>query len=228
MNEWSVEQSAGPAGAFHFRDLTDVVEPTVWIHRVERPALVLGSSQRDDIIDRGIASDLGVEVSSRRSGGGLVLVEPSQSCWIDVLIPPTHQQWSDDVNLAFHWVGDTWRQALGSLGVPDLTVHVGELHNADAGRFLCFAGLGPGEVVQKVGDASNKVVGLSQRRQRSIARFQGLFVNATDPELLRRLVRGDAWPPGLDPEAITTGLASPIDVELVPSAFMAALPGDVS
>lgn len=224
MSEWSVEYSVGPADAFHHRDLAVVLEPTVWVHTVERPALVLGSSQRDHIIDHAAAARLGVEVCSRRSGGGLVLVEPNESCWIDVLIPPSHPSWSDDVNSAFHWVGDVWRSALEALGVADLRVHTGGLENGDAGRFLCFAGLGPGEVVQERNGAVTKAVGLSQRRQRTIARFQGLFVNGSDAELLQQLVTPDAWPTGLAADSAATGIAGPIDVALLPAAFVNALP----
>ncbi|BAN02036.1 lipoyl protein ligase domain-containing protein [Ilumatobacter coccineus] len=230
MSEWSVEVSVGEAGPFHHRDLASVTAPTVWIHRVERAALVLGSSQRDDIIDHDAAAALGVEVCTRRSGGGLVLVDPDASCWIDVLIPPSHTLWSDDVNRAFHWVGDTWLRTLTGLGVPDLTVHTGRLEHAAEGRFLCFAGLGPGEVVQHRDGASDpsKVVGLSQRRQRHVARFQGLLVNGTDDDMLRACVRADAWPDGLSPEGVATGLADPVDLGVLPDAFLAALPGAAS
>ncbi len=224
VNGWTVEQSIGEAGPFHHRDLTATAEPTVWIHRVERPALVLGSSQHDDIIDHVSARSLGIEVCSRRSGGGLVLVEPHESCWIDVLIPPTHRLWSDDVNRAFEWVGRTWLRALSVLGASDLSVHAGPLENAEAGRFLCFAGLGPGEVVQHAGTARSKVVGLSQRRQRNIARFQGLFVNHIDHTLLEKCVQADSWPPGLRRAAIPIGPGIPIDASLVADAFVAALP----
>lgn len=224
VSEWSVEYSAGLAGPFHHRDLAVVVDPTVWVHAVERPALVLGSSQRDHIIDHDAAARLGVEVCSRRSGGGLVLVEPNESCWIDVLIPPSHPSWSDDVNSAFHWVGDVWRSALESLDVADLSVHTGGLENGDAGRFLCFAGIGPGEVIQERNGAGTKAVGLSQRRQRTVARFQGLFVNSSDAELLQQLVKPDAWPAGLAADSAAIGIAEPIDISLLPAAFVDALP----
>lgn len=225
-----MEVSVGEAGPFHHRDLRSVSVPTVWVHRVERPALVLGSSQRDDIIDHAAAEALGIEVCTRRSGGGLVLVDPDASCWIDVLIPPTSTLWNDDVNRAFHWVGDTWLRTLTGLGVPDLSVHTGPLENAAAGRFLCFAGLGPGEVVQHRHGSNvlSKVVGLSQRRQRNIARFQGLVVNGTDDDTLRACVPPESWPEGLDPAHVATGLVDPIDLETLPEAFVAELPEDSS
>ena len=228
--DWSVERSTGSAAEFHARDITDVASPTVWIHRVTRRALVLGSSQRADVVDLDAAERLDVEVCGRRSGGGLVLIEPDRSCWIDVLVQPDGGLWDDDVNRAFRWVGEVWRSALASLAVADLRVHDGPLLHPEAGRFLCFAGLGPGEVVQvqeRPGhdvEVASKVVGLSQRRQRGVARFQGLFVSATDPVLTRSLVLRDAWPDGLDPSRVPVGTREEVDLDLLADRFLEALP----
>lgn len=223
VTTWHIETSVGDAGSFHHRDLSNVDRPTVWLHTVRRPALVLGSSQSPDLVDRDAAARAGIEVCGRRSGGGLVLVEPGSSCWIDVLIPPRDPRWSEDVNRAFLWVGDVWRDALASLRIPHLDVHRERIQHAAAGRFLCFAGLGPGEVVQRDGERTSKVVGLSQRRQRNVARFQGLLVTRTDLDLTRRLVRTDAWPRDLEPLPLDIGLAGPLDLSTVPDRFLEQL-----
>ena len=222
--DWQVERSTGSAAEFHARDIGEVTSPTVWIHRVTRRALVLGSSQRADIVDVGTAEALDVEICGRRSGGGLVLIEPERSCWIDVVVQPDTRVWDDDVHRAFLWVGEVWRSALEQIGVTDLRVHDGPVQHAQAGRFLCFAGLGPGEVVQ----GSSKVVGLSQRRQRGVARFQGLFVSGTDLDLTRRLVMPDAWPTGLDDaDLLQVGTSEPVDPDHLVDPFLAALPEPV-
>ncbi|MFN3257816.1 MAG: lipoyl protein ligase domain-containing protein [Ilumatobacter sp.] len=228
MSEWQVEHSTGAAHDFHHRDLSSVDRPSVWVHRVERPALVLGSSQRADIVDRVEADRLGIEVCQRRSGGGLVLVDPSASCWVDVLIPPSSPRWDDDVNRAFHGVGDVWLRALESLGVPGLSMHTGSLVDAEAGRFLCFAGLGPGEIVQATPAGPSKVVGLSQRRQRNIARFQGLFVAHTDLALTTSLVDPGAIPHAFDSSLLRIGLDRPPDPDQVADAVVRVLCDDLS
>ena len=59
----------------------------IWVFDVERPALVLGSTQRPDIVDAEACRRAGVEVVRRRSGGGLVLLEPGNVVWFDVVVP---------------------------------------------------------------------------------------------------------------------------------------------
>lgn len=242
MDGWQVERSVGPAHDFHHRDLGRVHRPTIWIHRVERPALVLGSSQSDDLVDRPRAARLGVEVCRRRSGGGLVLVDPLGGCWIDVVITPDSPLWDADVNRSFLWVGEVWANALHDLGIDRLFVHRDGILRREAGRFLCFAGVGPGEVLRTpsaaVGrptgtDATQawKVVGLSQRRQRNAARIQGLFVTETDLELTRSLITAGRWPDDLDDE-LRIGLGGDpagaerraVDPDATADRFLARLP----
>ncbi len=219
-----VERSIGPAHDFHHRPLSWTGgEWAIWIHTVERPALVLGSSQPDDAVDRAAAEAAGFEVTGRRSGGGIVVVEPGQSCWIDVLISPRHPRWEADVNRAFGWVGDWWCAALTQLGVDGLEVHRGEVVDREFGRAVCFAGLGPGEVVQR--DAADperrvKVVGLSQRRTRDAARFQGLYLRRWDPEPIRRFAAPDALPAGFDLDDVAAGLPDGPAPDDVAAAFV--------
>ncbi len=224
---WTIERTEGPAGPFHERRFDELDRPTVWAHRVDAPALVLGSTTDDGLVDRATAAAVGVEVCRRRSGGGLVLVEPASSCWIDVLIPRTDPRWDDDVNRSFSWVGGLWASVLRSLGVDDVAVHDGPLVDREFGRALCFAGLGPGEVTVASAGGRSKVVGLSQRRTRSAARFQGLFVSEWSAERLLRLVRADRLPIGLDLNALDIGLASadsnPVEPALVEEEFLARL-----
>lgn len=206
--EFVVERSHGSAHDFHHRPLELVADQlggraAIWAHEVARPAIVLGSSQRDDIVDRAAAESAGWEVSGRRSGGGIVVVEPGESCWIDVVIGRSHPRWDDDVNRAFGWVGEWWRTALARLGVAGLSVHEGELLAREHGRAVCFAGLGPGEVI--TAHTGRKIVGLSQRRTRDLARFQGLYLRRWNPEPIQRFVRPESLPADLDLGAVAAG-----------------------
>ena len=131
----------------------------MWVFTVDRPALVLGSTQPDDVVDRAAARDAGVEVARRRSGGGAVWLEPGGTSWVDVLVPRADPLWDDDVGRAVHWLGDAWAAAIGAAA----EVHRGGMVcSAESGR-ACFAGLGPGEVT--IG--GRKAVGISQRRTAS-------------------------------------------------------------
>ncbi len=179
---WRIRVGGGPAGRFHERDLPSPIatpHPTtphpavgeVWIHHVEGPALVLGSAQPNDCIDGERAVRAGWEVCRRRSGGGLVVLRPGDSVWIDLALPPDHPLVDDDVHRAFDWVGATWQRTLESVGVVGVDRHHGPVERRQAGRLLCFAGLGAGELSV----AGTKVVGLSQRRTRNGTRFQTML-----------------------------------------------------
>ena len=186
MTRWHVERVTGSAGVLHGRDIPSPLTPTAWVFTVDRPALVLGSTQRDDIVDRTAARDAGVEVARRRSGGGAVWLEPGGTSWVDVLLPRGDPLWDDDVGRAAYWLGDAW---VGTLGDPGEVHRGGMVCSAESGR-ACFAGLGPGEVT--IG--GRKAVGISQRRTRAGARFQCVAYERWDPEPLVRLLR-------LSPEA---------------------------
>lgn len=218
---WSIERTSGAADAFHHRPMPAPLRPTVWVHQVDRPALVLGSTQRAPLVDDRRAIESGFEVCQRRSGGGLVFVDPESSLWIDVIIPRGHALWSDDVGLAFDWVGQTWAEALHSIDVGEaVRVHRGRLMHADWGRVVCFAGLGPGEVVVD----GRKVVGLSQRRTREAARFQGLAVTDLGSVQLRHHLTPGSLPSDLDAELDDLPVGVPLDLDALAAAFINALP----
>jgi lipoate-protein ligase A len=160
---WRVELERGPASAFHARPIPDEVERTVRILEVDRPALVLGSTQPESDADRAALDEAGVELVRRRSGGGAVLLDPGRAVWVDIDLPAGDPLWSDDVARSFGWLGDAWVSALGG-GVA----HRGRLVSTPWSRQVCFAGLGPGEVTVD----GRKVVGIAQRRTRNGARFQ--------------------------------------------------------
>ena len=101
--DWVVDRVVGGLAAFHADD--PVPRRSATIVEADRPTLVLGSSQRDDTVDRRVATTLGVDVVRRRSGGGAVLLMPGEFAWIDLVVPAGDPLWSDDVGEAMGWVG---------------------------------------------------------------------------------------------------------------------------
>ncbi|MCU1377217.1 MAG: hypothetical protein JWN29_200 [Acidimicrobiales bacterium] len=210
----------GSATELHERPLDPGAGRRLEVLEVQRPALVLGSTQAASSADPVAATATGVEVVRRRSGGGAVLLLPGRSTWVDVTIARDDALWEDDVAVAFHWLGRAWATAVRRLGV-DADVHTGRPAENAWSRQICFAGLGAGEVI--VGH--RKLVGISQRRTREGARFQCIVHRAWDPVPLLGLLAIDdlerAY--GLAQLAdVATGLDLPS--EQIVSALVAALP----
>jgi lipoate---protein ligase len=201
---WSVERLTGTATELHSRDMPEPVGRAAWVLEAIAPALVLGSTQ--PWVDAGE-----LEVCRRRSGGGAVLVGP-HDLWIDVLVPRGDPLWDDDVGRAAHWLGEVWVEALG-VG----TVHTGRLVRTAWSDLVCFAGIGPGEVLVD----GAKVVGISQRRTRAGARFQCVVLRDWDAAELAHIFGGDRWGEVADALApLATGVR---ELRLLEAAFLAAL-----
>jgi lipoate-protein ligase A len=220
VSAWAVERATGEAGAFHRRPLPTGTRRSVAVLIVARPALVLGSTQSDDVADRDALAAAGVDLVRRRSGGGAVLVEPARTVWIDVDLPAGDDLWADDVGRSFAWLGQVWAGALGQLGRP-AEVHRGGLCTTPWSRLICFAGLGPGEVTID----GVKAVGLAQRRTRHGARFQTAVNLVWDPAPLARLLALDP----ADREQVVADLgpavvAVPGPAERLVDAFLSHLP----
>lgn len=237
IGPWQVVTTIGPAGPFHHHHPPDDTGHQIWIRRLEAPALVLGSTQPDELVRHDLAHADGIEVCRRRSGGGLVFIDPETDCWVDVIVPRSSPLWDDDVARAFHWLGDLWASVLSGLvdnGVPGtagFTVSKASTTTA-LGRVWCFGDVGHGEVSL----GGSKIVGLSQRRTRTWCRIQGLvlgswpgdellpyvdldFLNAQNPD---RFPDAEALRPGLVSAGFPSGIASPKPAELA-ERFVAAL-----
>ena len=184
---WRVEHLITPAADAHAAVVPADADASVWVIDATGPALVLGSTQRVADIDVGVAAQAGIDVVRRRSGGGAVVVVPGELVWIDVIVPRGDELWDDDVARASFWLGEVWTEVVASFGL-DATMHRGPLLGGDLARKVCFAGVGPGEVLVE----GAKVVGISQRRTRNAARFQCACLLHWRTDLLRRLL------PGLD------------------------------
>lgn len=181
--EWPLERLTGGAHDLHHRVLP--ARRGLWVCIPERPALVLGSSQDVASVDVEFCRSEGIDVVRRRSGGGGVYVHPSESLWVDVVIPRDDELWSDDIGRSMWWLGDAWTTTLIDAGMEGLSVNHGPMVSNDWSRTLCFAGTGPGEVMA---DGSSKVVGISQRRTREMARFQCIVYRSWDADLHARMM----------------------------------------
>lgn len=189
-----VAERVGTVGELHALDPftgPDPVVPEVWWCRPTDDAIVLGSRQGEDLVDRAACSRAGLTIVRRRSGGGAVLMRHSSVVWIDVVLPPRFAP--DDVRGSMVWIGEHWRAVLEPMTDRPLVVHHGGLSCSDWSDRVCFSGIGPGEVL----DGSDKLVGLSQRRTRRGTRIQTLVYSTSVAAEYRPLFRGDV--PATDP-----------------------------
>jgi lipoate-protein ligase A len=218
---WVVERHREAPAAFHARTWPDPMARAVWVCEPTEAALVLGSAQSHEVVDRAACERAGVAVVRRRSGGGAVLVEPDRILWLDVLLPAGDLLWDHDVGRAFLWLGEAWATALEAVGV-EAVVHRGGLERAPWSSLVCFGGLGTGEVTTP---AREKLVGISQRRAREGARFQCSALGAWAPEDLLALLALDE-PEREAARADLTPRAAPVPAPLdqLLTAFLAALP----
>ncbi|MFM7047604.1 MAG: lipoyl protein ligase domain-containing protein [Actinomycetota bacterium] len=178
----------GDAGALHDRPITPVA--SVEVLEIDQSAVVLGSTQSFDVVDTARATELGFVVVRRRSGGGVVVLQRGDHAWIDVTVPRGHRLWSDDVERATWWLGEVWCEVLSEADPHHRwAVHQGKLVASAPERVVCFASVGPGEVVQS-SDVSRKVVGVSQRRTKDAARFQCTVFREIDLALHQQLLKG--------------------------------------
>jgi lipoate---protein ligase len=193
-----------------------ITAPQVWWCDPTDSALVLGSRQSPDLVDLVAASAAGLNVARRRSGGGAVIVRAHAVVWIDVVVP--HGFAPDDIRGAMVWLGEHWLAALRPLLADDghvagLEVHRGGMLDSAWSDLVCFAGIGPGEVL--IG--GRKLVGLSQRRTRHGLRMQGMVYREPQTACIANLLLGDLPDlqivepvvlPGLRPEPLARALAA--------------------
>jgi len=180
---WLLERSETGAAALHQPWPPSELERRRVVRRAVMagaPALVLGSAQPDEVVDRPALASAGMELVRRRSGGGAVVVSPGAQLWIDIWLPRDDRLWVDDVVAGATWVGDMFCAALGSLGIAGAVAHGGRATRTEWSSLVCFAGMGPGEVSV----AGRKVLGLSQRRTRAGARVQCMVLDHWDPRAL--------------------------------------------
>ena len=204
------------AAEFHALAIPDPAEPEIWVHEITKPALVLGSTQRDDgIVDVDACDRSGVEIVRRRSGGGAVLLIPGEVTWVDVVLPAGHEGWADDVHRPMVWLGHAVAAAFDAAGLTGVQVHDGAMVTTDHSRLICFDGLGPGELTVD----GVKLVGISQRRTRSVARLQSCWYSSYDPAALTGLLSEPPSPDDLHPVATADAALSDAVIESLRDAL---------
>jgi lipoate-protein ligase A len=207
----------GRAADFHGLDWPIIAEPHIWHFLPTRSALILGSTQDESLIDVDVCNERDIEVVRRRSGGGVVLLQPGNTVWIDVILPSSHPRWQVDIGMSAHWVGEVFAATLSDLGCGPFVVHAGAMQRSEWSNLVCFAGRGSGEVFDQRG---SKVVGISQRRTRQWARFQCAVSINWDPDTLVDLLR----PPRPSvTEIAQVGSALRVSVDDVSAAVIEAL-----
>ncbi len=164
-------------------DGADPVVPAVWWCDPTDSAVVLGSRQADGIVDIERCQRAGLSVVRRRSGGGAVLIIAGAVGWIDLVLP--HGIAPDDVRGSMIWAGELIAEAAGLAG--EVRVHRSAMVETPWSPWVCFAGLGPGEVVVN----GLKSIGLSQRRTRRGVRIQAMWYRrAVADEVVTYLTSG--------------------------------------
>lgn len=179
---WRLERVSARASQLHSESAA-LVAAGSQVGRVIRvldavePALVLGSSQAITDVDEPSARRAGVEIVSRKTAGGAVLVGPGQVIWVDLVIPADDPLWHDDVGRAAWWVGAAWADAIAGATPVRAEVWRSGLRRTEWSSRICFAGVGPGEAMVD----GRKVVGVAQRRTRMAALFQTALLIRWDP-----------------------------------------------
>ena len=162
---------------------------TITVCHPQDRAVVLGSMQKFDEAQVARAKADGFEVVRRKSGGGGVVIEPDEVVWIDCFVPVDDPHYLRDVREGAYVVGGWWVEALLALGFEEelLEVHHGAMTTTAYSKMSCFAGLGPGEVTF----GGQKIMGLSQRRNRLGTWFFTLVYLKSDAARDSRLLTGD-------------------------------------
>ncbi|MHB8596580.1 MAG: lipoate--protein ligase family protein [Ktedonobacteraceae bacterium] len=139
-----------------------------------RESLVLGFSQKPELLNAEAVTASGIPIYHRRAGGTAVLVGPHMLS-LDIVLPANHPLVLRDVVESYRWLGETWVETLHQLGVQSRTVPPTEAHSQRARLKLpaireyemllqraCYGSYSSYEVV--VGQ--RKIVGLDMIRRR--------------------------------------------------------------
>lgn len=97
-----------------------------------RPSVVIGSAQPASDFDAERLSGAGLDLVRRRSGGGAVLVAPGRQVWLDVFVPNGDVLAQADVGRSFHWLGQSFAEAIASVLKVSLDRGCIEVHRGAA------------------------------------------------------------------------------------------------
>lgn len=159
-------------------------------------SLILGFSQKPEILNAKEVTTSGIPIYHRRAGGTAVLVGPHMLS-LDVILPANHFLILGDVVESYRWFGEAWVETLHQWGVQSRTVPPAEAHAQRARLKLpatreyetllqraCYGSYSSYEVV--VGQ--RKVVGLDMIRRRNGSMLQAGVLLHWETETLAKLL----------------------------------------
>lgn len=212
--------------------------PILYWNIAQAPALVLGFSQKPDVLNQATLADLKIPIYHRRAGGTAVLVG-STLLSLDVVLPAGHPLILADIVESYRWFGEAWVAALAQLNVETSIVTPTEAHALRARlkqpetrayellmNRACYGTLSSYEVV--VGQ--RKIVGLDMIRRRHGSLLQAGVLLQWDSELLAQLLGHTA----AEQECLRSGLLEravgldsltdrPVNIQEVITAFEQAV-----
>lgn len=168
--------------------------PVVRSDRGSDQGRAAGSVVIEELAGEGAVDRVELAVGSRRSGGGAVLIDPGRCTWLDVLLPAGNRNWDADVIRSGRTIGRLLAAAVNTALGRDCDVVQSSAMDL-LGTEVCFAGLGPGEVLID----GRKLIGVSQRRVRAGARFQVIWYSEHRTRTLLNAIgalSGAGGPPG--------------------------------
>lgn len=168
MSSWRYVTEIGLASSLHANPVKYLDVKTARFLKIEKSALVLGSSQDRAQFEATSIAQPDLEIVVRRSGGGVVFLEPFRQLWVDISIPKFDRLYIDDVQKSFFPIGSIFLDVLSKICSYEFEMHTGNLVGGPIGKEICFAGIGPGEITFE----GAKVVGISQRRTANGSVFQ--------------------------------------------------------
>lgn len=170
--------------------------PILYWSLAESEGLVLGFSQKPDVLNQDALARLALPIYHRRAGGTAVHVGVHLLS-LDVFLPSGHPLILADVVESYRWFGETWVAALQRLGIETRVVFPAEAHaqrallkqpETRAYELLmnraCYGSLSSYEVVVD----SRKVVGLDMLRRRVGSLLQAGVVLHWETETLAQLL----------------------------------------
>ena len=220
------------------REAAPGTPPVLYWSQAQPAGLVLGFSQKEDILNPLTRDEERLPIYHRRAGGTAVLVGPDLLA-LDVVLPAEHQLVHTDIVESYRWFGETWVRALQRLGVATRVVTPDEAHIQRALarqdemharetvlHRACYASNSSYEVV--VGQ--RKIVGLDMIRRRNGSLLQaGLLLHWQSEQLARLLGHTPAEQELLRRELPQRAVGldeltqRPITVQEIIQAFMASL-----
>lgn len=168
-----------------------ITHPALLFWRYDRPAVIMGRSQRpaEELLERG--KTRGLDVQQRGSGGGAVFAGPWMLS-VTMFLPADHPVAELGIIDIFKWFEAAWKRVLLAQGISCRSVDDAEIaqsketaKNAEV-DWACYAGLSHGELVSENG---RKLLGLAQiRKKNGVALVSGLHLGPSDWNVLADVV----------------------------------------